>query len=374
MVCAEVAAEMIHVAVIGAGAWGTNLIRNVAACPQARLVAVCDPDETARRRVAARYPEVRTVSRLDALLETPALEAVVVATPPHLHHAHARTGLEAGYHVLVEKPMCTTSHDARNLVELAERADRVLMVGHTFIYNNLVHEVKKRIASGALGEVRYLYSQRLNLGAVRQDVDALWNLAPHDISIANYLLDARPVRVSARGACYVQRRRGLCDVTFFQLDYPGGELVHGHVSWLDPQKVRRTVVVGSERMLVYDDMDSARHIQVYDKRVELDFQAPLADYADFAARVRAGDLVIPNIQLKEPLAVEIAHFAECIRTGQRPTTDGRSGLELVCILEALSRSLAEDGAAVAVDYHAADPPARSVCAAAAPGADLPAAR
>ncbi|HRX86931.1 MAG TPA: Gfo/Idh/MocA family oxidoreductase, partial [Phycisphaerae bacterium] len=193
---------------------------------------------------------------------------------------------------------------------------------------------------------------------VRQDVDALWNLAPHDISIANYLLGASPVSVNARGACYVQKRRGLSDVSFFQMDYPGGELVNGHVSWLDPQKVRRTVVVGSERMLVYDDMDTSRHIQLYDKRVELDFQAPLADYADFAARLRAGDLVIPNIKLREPLAAEIEHFAECVRTGAEPITSGRSGLELVCILEALSQSLAERGAAVDVDYHPAQVPAR----------------
>lgn len=344
---------MIHVGVIGAGAWGNNLIRNIAACPHTNLVAVCDPDEGARKRVGARYRDVMTLRGLDALLEVPALDAVVVATPPHLHHAHAKAALEAGCHVFVEKPLCTTSRDARELVELAARANLVLMVGHTFIYNNLVHDVKRRIDAGDLGEVRYLYSQRLNLGSVRQDVDALWNLAPHDISIANFLLGARPLSVNARGACYVQKRRGLSDVNFFQMDYPNGELVSGHVSWLDPQKVRRTVVVGSERMLVYDDMDSARHIQLYDKRVELDFQAPLADYADFATRLRAGDLVIPNIQLREPLAVEIEHFAECVRTGARPTTCGQSGLDLVCILEAMSHSLAQRGAAVDVEYAAA---------------------
>jgi len=344
---------MIQVGVIGAGAWGNNLIRNIAACPKMKLAAVCDPDDAARRRIATRYPAVRTVSDIDTLLTSSALDAVVIATPPRLHHAHARAALAAGCHVLVEKPLCTTSCDALELVELAQTADRVLMVGHTFIYNNLVHEVKRRIDAGDLGEVRYLYSQRLNLGSVRQDVDALWNLAPHDISIANYLLDGAPVSVNARGACYVQTQRGLSDVSFFQMDYPGGELASGHVSWLDPQKVRRTVVVGSERMLVYDDMDSARHIQLYDKRVELDFQAPLAEYADFAARLRAGDLVIPNIQLREPLAVEIDHFAECVLTGAKPVTDGRAGLELVCILEAMSQSLSAHGAAVDVQYAAA---------------------
>jgi predicted dehydrogenase len=342
---------MIHVGVIGAGAWGNNLIRNVANSPLTELAAVCDPDEASRRRVASRYRGVVTLHGIDALLEMPGLDAIVVATPPHLHHIHAKAALEAGYHVLVEKPLCTTGRDARELVELADRKGLVLMVGHTFIYNNLVHEVKRRIDSGELGEVLYLYGQRLNLGKVRQDVDALWNLAPHDISIANYVLGARPVSVNARGACYVQRKRSLADVSFFEMDYPGGQMFSGHVSWLDPQKVRQMVVVGSERMLVYDDMDASRHIQVYDKRVELDFQSPQSDFADFSTRLRAGDLVIPNIRLQEPLGAEIEHFATCVQSGDRPVTDGRSGLELVCILEAMSRSMRERGALVEVDYQ-----------------------
>ncbi|MEE9296550.1 MAG: Gfo/Idh/MocA family oxidoreductase [Phycisphaerae bacterium] len=351
---------MIHIGVIGAGAWGVNLIRNVASNPLTRLAAVCDPDEAACRRVAETYraPSASEgsfsgtviVPELGDLLGQPGLDAIIVASPPHLHYAHAKAALQAGYHVLVEKPLCTNAEDAADLVETAEQNDLRLMAGHTFVYNNLVGEVKRRIVAGDLGEIRYVYSQRLNLGRVRNDVDALWNLAPHDISITNYLLEGRPRTVNARGVSYVQTSRNIADVAFFQMDYSGGRLMHGHVSWLDPQKVRRIVVVGSERMLVYDDMDSARHIQVFDKRVEVDFRSPMQDFADFKTRVRAGDLVIPNIGLKEPLAALITHFAQCVGEGRRPLTDGRSGLELLCILEALTRSMDQGGGMTEVDY------------------------
>ena len=343
---------MIHVGVIGAGAWGTNLIRNVVAGPLTELLGVCDSDEAARRRVAETYRHAVTVPDTEALLNMPGLDAIIVASPPHLHHVHAKSALKAGYHVLAEKPLCMNREDAADLVRTAERKNLRFMVGHTFIYNNLVHETKKLIDAGELGDVRYVYSQRVNLGRVRSDVDALWNLASHDISIANCLLEDRPRTVNARGVSYIQTRRNLADVAFFQMDYPGGQLVNGHVSWLDPQKVRRTVVVGSERMLVYDDMDSARHIQVFDKRVEVDFQSPMEDFADFKTRMRAGDLIIPNITLKEPLAVEVNHFAECVRDGRTPVTDGRSGLDMVCILEALSRSMDRHGEMTEVVYAA----------------------
>jgi predicted dehydrogenase len=343
---------MINIGVVGAGAWGLNLVRNIALSPLTELVAVCDPDEDARRTVASRYRGAPTTSSLDEFLATACMDAVVVASPAGLHYEHACAALQAGFHVLVEKPLAASATDAAELVLLARRLGRVLMVGHTFLYNNLVEEVKRRIEAGDLGKVRYMYGQRLNLGRVRRDVDTLWNLAPHDISIANFLQGDRPIGVNARGATYVQTERNIADVAFFQMNYAGGQLFSGHVSWLDPQKTRRIVVVGSERMLVYDDMDASRHIQIYDKRVEPDFQSPMRDFADFTARVTAGDLVIPNIRLKEPLSVEVEHFAACVRDESRPRTDGCAGVELVCILEAMSASMEQAGSMVEVDYSA----------------------
>ena len=351
---------MINIGVIGAGAWGLNLIRNVALSPATDLIAVCDPSEKARRTVASRYRGASTTAHLEQFLDTDCMDAVIIASPACLHFEHARSALKAGFHVLVEKPLATRSQDAAELVRLAEQNGRILMVGHTFLYNNLVEEVKRRIDAGDLGDIRYMYGQRLNLGRVRSDVDVLWNLAPHDISIANFLQDARPLSVNARGASYVQVERNIADVAFFQMGYAGGQLFSGHVSWLDPQKIRRIVVVGSERMLVYDDMDASRHIQLYDKRVELEFQSPMQNFADFTTRVTAGDLVIPNIRLKEPLTVELEHFAASVRDGHRPRSDGRAGLELVCILEAMSASMEQGGAMLDVDYaplgHASSTP------------------
>ncbi len=341
---------MIKVGIIGAGAWGRNLLRNVASHEATALTAVCDVDAAARQSVSRAYPDTRIYERFADMLNDSRLDAIIIATPPSLHFEQAKSAIEAGLHVLVEKPVCTTSAEARRLTTLAETHGRVLMVGHTFLYSNLVHEVKRRIESGELGDVRCIYSQRLNLGRVRQDVDALWNFAPHDISIVSFLLDAWPRTVNARGAGFVQQPRQIADVAFFQMDFDGGRLMGGQVSWLDPQKVRRMVVVGSEKMLVYDDVDTQHHIQIYDKSVELQFQGATRDFCDFGTRVRAGDLLVPNIALTEPLGVEIGHWAECIRKGKRPLTDGTNGQRVVSVLEAMSRSMAAGGAMTPVDY------------------------
>jgi len=234
--------------------------------------------------------------------------------------------------------------------------DRVLMVGHTFLYSNLVHEVKRRIDDGQLGEVLYLYSQRLNLGRVRRDVDALWNFAPHDVSITCFLLDAWPATVNASGASFIHPGSTIADVAFFQMSFDDGRFMGGHVSWLDPQKLRRMVVVGTEKMLVYDDVDSSHHIQIYDKSVAVEFQSGFADFSDFRTRIRAGDLVVPNIRLVEPLSVEIEHFAHCIESGETPRTDGTHGLRVVAALEAMSRSMANGGAAMRVGYDSQTDP------------------
>ena len=327
-------------ALVGCGYWGAHLARNVAACPKATLAALCDSALAAVARVGLRFPgNIKRCTDLNQVLADPAIEAVLIATPSGLHHRHALAALEARKHVFVEKPLAMTSAEARELIRAARNQDRTLMVGHTFLYNNIVHEVKRRIDSGELGKVYYAYSQRLNLGRFRRDSDVLWTLAPHDLSILNYLFDGRPSRVAARGRAFIHAN-GVAELAFADLEYPGGRSAHLHMSWLDPQKRREMVIVGSERMLVYDDMNADAHIRLYDKKAEAEHQRDPTDFADFTTRLRAGDLVIPNIRLVEPVAAEVEHFADCVREGKAPVTDGRHGLDVILALESLSRSMA----------------------------------
>lgn len=340
----------VRVAQFGCGNWGANLIRNVMANPGAELVAVCDPDRASLQRVGARYPGVSLHSSLDDVLSDSSIDAVIVATPSGMHHEHVSKALLAEKHVFVEKPMSSTVQQGVELVGMADDAGRILMVGHTFLYNNIVHDVKKRIDARELGDIHYAYSQRLNLGRFRQDTDVLWTLAPHDISILNYWFESRPHQVSARGLICIGAPNGHAEVSFAQLDYPDGRSAHLHMSWLDPQKIRQMVLVGSKKMLIYDDMNADRHIQIFDKGVESRPSGPTTDFAEFTARLRDGDLTIPNIRLAEPLAVEMDHFLDCIENGASPLTEGRHGLEVVAVLESLSRSMADGGRPVPVEY------------------------
>ena len=340
----------LRVAVVGAGHWGPNLMRNVAANPEAELAAVCDTDPAALQRVVGKHPGVAQFRSLDEVLAQPSIEAVVIATPSGLHFEHALAALRAGKHVFVEKPMTSSVEQAVKLVKVAEDAGRVLMVGHTFLYNNIVREVKKRIDAGELGQIHYAYSQRLNLGQFRHDSDVLWTLAPHDVSILNYWFKARPHQVSAHGRSHVWVEEGIADVCFCLLEYPDGRSAHLHLSWMDPQKVRQMIVVGDKKMLVYDDMDPRKHIQIFDKGVQRERNEYVHDFADFKTRLRAGDLVVPSVRLVEPLSVEIGHFVDCVRDGAIPLTDGRHGLEVTCVLEALTRSMKNAGDAVPVEY------------------------
>lgn len=350
MTTTQTTGKRIRLGLAGVGDWGRNLLRVAGASADFELAALCDRNPRALVNAVERYTSALAFSDFNRMVAEAKLDAVIIATPPVLHADHAAAALSHGLHVLVEKPLCTTSADAASLVALAGRTGRTLMVGHTFLYSNFVADVRERIEAGELGEVRCIYSQRLNLGRIRSDVDALWNFAPHDISIVAHLLGQWPVSVNARGASFVQVDRGIADVAFFQMDFAGGVLASGHVSWLDPNKVRRVVVVGSERMLVYDDVDTAHPIRIYDKSVEHQFQAAAQDYSEFRGKVRAGDLVIPHVPLVEPLTVELAHFAECIRTGRRPISDGDSGLRVVRVLEAMSRSMQQGGARVTVEH------------------------
>lgn len=334
--------DRVRIGLIGYGYWGPNLARNFHQLPEAWLVACADADPARLSEAARLYPLHQTATDYRALLDNPTLDALVIATPARLHFEVARAALNAGKHVLVEKPLAMSNADARELIETARRRERVLMVGHTFEFNPAVWKIKELVTSGALGELFYVYSNRVNLGRVQRDVNALWSIAPHDISILLYLLDTMPVSVSARGGTYVSA--GVQDVIFALLTFPDNLLAHVHASWLDPSKTRQMTLVGSDKMIVYDDVDPEAKIKIYDKGVYKRGDA----FGEFQLRVRSGDLYIPRIDLTEPLKFECAHFVECIREGKPPRTDGENGLRVVRVLEAAQQSLERYGAVVEI--------------------------
>ncbi len=339
---------MVKIAIVGAGYWGPNLIRNVESLPNADPEWVCDLDGSRLKRVGSQYPSIRVTTDLEEILRDRETEAVILATQAETHAELGLRILAAGKHLLVEKPMAMNTGEAEALVEKAEAEGLVLMVGHTFEYNAAVRKVRKLIEAGELGEVFYLYSQRVNLGKVRTDCNAMWNLAPHDVSIANYLVGESPAWVTASGYKFLNRE--LEDVVFMTIGYPQERVAHIHVSWLDPNKVRRTTIVGSKKMVVYDDMSTDAKVKVYDKGVEkvtpngYDPVAP--PFGEFQYLTRSGDVWIPKIDFHEPLHEEVSHFAACIERGEKPRTDGRNGLDVVKVLDAAQRSLENDGATI----------------------------
>jgi len=360
-----------RVGVVGAGYWGPNLIRNLAELPGSPLAAVADANPTRLDYIRARYPAVALYDAGAILFNAPGIDAVVIATPAETHYALAREALLAGKHVFVEKPLATSGAQCLELAHIAHDRGLTLMAGHTFVHNDALRWTKQQLDAGTLGDVHYLYSRRLNLGQIRQDINVVWNLAPHDISIMGYLLDARPNRVSCAGYAYIQN--GVEDVAFVTLEYPPAtptgtpRSAHIHVSWLDPHKVREVVVVGTRQMIVYDDVDADRVIQVYDKGVDrvpvpentsgtpgghatTDPRERAETYGEFKLLLRWGDLHIPRLRLGEPLRNEMAHFVHCVATGARPITDAVNGWEVVRVLEACDASLRARGAPVEIDW------------------------
>lgn len=340
---------MIHVAVIGTGQWGVNLVRTFSALGDCRVRWICDIDRARLMDVARRHGVERTTTDMREVWDDEDVDAVVVALPAASHHAAAAASLRAGKHTLVEKPLALSVAHALELVEIARATGRVLMVGHTFEYNEAVRRTRALIDAGELGEIHYVCSQRLNLGRVRSDVNAMWNLAPHDVSILLYWLGA-PSTVSAYGHSHLQDR--IEDVVFMHLAMPGGVHAHVHVSWLDPAKVRRATIVGSRRMLIFDDTASDRKLEIYDKGIDrrrMDRQLGRYEtFGEFQFIHRAGDIMIPFVRFPEPLDVECRHFLACIRDGVRPQTDGLNGARVVAVLEAAQRSLAEEGRPIPV--------------------------
>ena len=299
---------------------------------------VADLREDRISHIKSTYPHIEVTKDYQDLFKQN-LDAVVIATPPVTHYQFAKVCLEHKLHVLVEKPITIKSQDAEELIELAEASNLILMVGHTFEYNTAVHTLKKIIDSGELGQIYYVDTARLNLGLFQRDLNVLWDLAPHDISIIQYILGKRPISLSAHGMPCVFR--GIHDVVYIDMVYPDNILAHIHVSWLDPCKVRRTTVVGSKKMVVYNDIENAEKIKIYDKGVD---KPPYTDsYADFQFSYRYGDVVIPNIRFTEPLRQECMHFLECIENHTQPQSSGRIGLDVVKILETAQISLNQNG-------------------------------
>jgi predicted dehydrogenase len=329
----------IRIGVIGSGYWGPNMIRNFYEMPAADLVAVADLNDDRLQHIQKRYPGVHTTKNHRDFF-TLNLDAVVVATPPATHYTLAKECLEAGLHVLVEKPLTLDSAHADDLIALAAERDLRLMVGHTFEYNAAVRQLKRIIASGELGDLYYIDAVRVNLGLFQPHLNVMWDLAPHDISILLYLLGQQEqVQVSAQGmACIFPT---VHDVAYMHLVFPSGVLAHVRVSWLDPSKTRRITVVGSKKMAVYDDVEPLEKIKVYDKGVEA---PPYTDtYGEFQCSYRYGDVKIPRIDFVEPLREECEHFVQSIRTGERPQSDGHVGRNVVRILEMAEQSLHQNG-------------------------------
>lgn len=335
--------ERIGIAVVGTGDWGANLVRNFANLPGTRLVSVCDADPKRLAKTAEQYPGVRAVGNVADVAQDSEVQGVVVAASAVSHYSLAKALLEAGKDVYVEKPLTLEVTHAEELCRLAKSKGRILMVGHLLLYHPGVQYMKKQVTEGQLGDLLYIYCQRVNLGKVRKDENALWSFAPHDLSVILHLMDQEPVDVAARGSAFLQP--GIEDVVFVDLRFASGQMAHVHVSWLDPHKLRKFTVVGSQKMLVFDDMEASEKIRVYDKGV--DRAGQVVSYGD-ALTVRSGDILIPKISLQEPLRVECLHFVECVRERKQPLTDGLGGLRVVKVLDAAQRSLKAGGQPVAI--------------------------
>jgi predicted dehydrogenase len=339
-------ADQVGVALLGCGYWGVNYLRVFSELPDARVMVVCDQRPDRLHDVARRFPEIALATQIDAALEIKGVDAVVVCTNATTHYTVTHRALAMGKHVLVEKPLTTASADAADLIEMAAAKSAVLMVGHTFVYNAGIRKVKELLAGQ--DQVYYLYSSRTNLGPIRADVNALWDLAPHDIAIFNYLLERPPSWVSAVGAKVLRNCRE--DVGFITLGYQTDQadiVGHIHVSWADPHKSRELVVVGSDRRVVFNDLNGIEQVRVFEKGVKAT-PAEALTYGEYRLQICDGDIVSPRLDVSEPLKNQCRHFLECVTAHVPPMTGGRDGARVVTVLEAVDRSLRLQGAPVEV--------------------------
>jgi len=338
-------ADHMGVAVLGCGYWGVNYLRVLSELPEVRVVVACDERPDRLQEMKRRFPAVTYTAHIDAALSHPAVDAAIICTHATTHYGIAHRALMAGKHVLVEKPLTMASEEADELIDLAEAKSNVLMVGHTFVYNAGIRKVKEYVQTGQ-DQVYYLYSARTNLGPIRSDVNALWDLAPHDVAIFNYLLDSTPKWVSAVGVNVLGNCRE--DVGFVSMGYQGhrADIVgHIHVSWADPHKTRELVVVGSDRRVVFNDLNGIEQVRVFEKGVKAAPEEPLT-YGEHRLQIRDGDIVSPKLEISEPLKNQCRHFVECVVSGKTPLTSGRDGERVVRVLEAVDRSLRLHGAPV----------------------------
>src|SRR5664280_383879 len=332
----------INVGVVGCGYWGPNLIRNFRALPDCNLKMMCDVSEERLRHLRTLYPEVNGATDYNHMLNGADVDAVVIATPVRFHYSMAKASLMAGKHTFIEKPMAASSRECEELVDIADQTGLVLMVGHTFLYSPAVRKIKEIVEWGDLGEIRYICARRLNLGLYQKDINVAWDLAPHDISIILHIMEELPLSVNCRGSAHVTP--GVEDVTSMCLNFRNNRSAIIQSSWLDPRKTREMTIVGSKRMIVYDDVAPIEKIKIYDARVE---RPPHYDtFGEFQYAYHYGDMYVPYIKQEEPLKTECQHFLDCIREGISPLTDGRRGLELVRILEVSSQSLKIGGGPV----------------------------
>ena len=340
---------MINIALVGCGYWGVNYVRVFSELPGSRVMVACDSNEDRLRLLRGRYQLINTSSSLEEVLANKWIDAVVIATPTSSHFSIAQQCLLAGKHVLVEKPLTASDGEGQKLIETAERLGRVLMVGHTFLYNSGVRKVKQIVADADFGKIYYLHATRTNMGPIRHDVNAIWDLAAHDIAIFNYLLDAQPCWVSAVGSRALGNGRE--DVGFVTLGYPQGIIANVHASWVDANKVRELVVVGSQRRVVFDDLNNLERVRIFEKGVA-PAEMEADSFGEFRLLVRDGDIISPRVEASEPLRELCQHFLDCIEQNKQPMTGGADGLEVVRVLSAIDQSLAMMGAPVEVERAA----------------------
>ena len=331
----------MNVAVIGLGYWGPNLLRNIYELHRTDRLIACDLDPNKIQKIQSRYPTIETEIDYRNVLADPRVDAVFIATPVSFHASLGEEALRAGKHIFVEKPLAASVKEVEELIETAKTKNKILMVGHTFEYSPPVLKIKEILSSGQLGDIYYLSSSRVNLGLHQKDVSVIWDLAPHDFSTIFFWLDEEPNRISAAGKDFVQK--GIPDVAFINLEFPSGAIAHVQVSWLSPSKLRRTTIVGSEKMLVYDDTENIEKVKIYDKGV--DYKDP-ETFGEYQLSYRTGDVVSPKLDTYEPLRREMEHFLNCCETGEKPKTDGYNGLRVVKALELAEESLRSGGRAI----------------------------
>lgn len=339
--------KKINIGIIGCGHWGPNFVRNFNRIKDTSVKYACDLNPDRLSHIRELYPSVITIRDYTHILNDPDIDAAVIATPANTHYRLAKESLRHNKNVLVEKPVSLKINEARELIDTAKHNKKILMVGHTFKFNPGINKLRWLIQTQRLGKIFYIYSRRTNLGPLRKDVNAMWDLAPHDISIISYLLNSQPVDVTARGKKFLEHN--LEDVIFMTLTYPRNVFVHVHVSWLDPRKVGEMIVVGSRKMAIFDDLDTRAPVKVYDKTVvRKHFRQDYDSFEEFQMIIKDGKKSIPRVHFKEPLTVECRHFVDCIKRNIMPLTDGKDGLNVLKVLIAIQKSLSNNGACISL--------------------------